>query len=287
MTLTIRRATPADAPILGQIIKSAFDGIAQQHNFPLDFASPDMAMGMATAFTGHPKIYGVVAEIDGRVVGSNFLDERNVIAAVGPISVDPTAQAKGVGRRLMQAVIEHGRTSPGIRLVQDAFNSRSLSLYASLGFDVAEPLSLITGKCSDVAPVELEVRPIQESDFAGCTELCQRVHGFDRTNELRDTNQMCGSQVLVRKGKIAAYMAAPTMWFLNHAVAETEQDLRDLLLGVSAGASAPLSFLLPTRQASLFRWCLGEGLRVLKPMTLMVMGEYQQPKGAYFTSVGY
>ena len=50
---------------------------------------------------------------------------------------------------------------------------------------------------------------------------------------------------------------------------------------------APLSFLLPTRQAGLFRWCLGQGLRVVKTMTLMAMGEYVEPRGSFITSVGY
>ena len=47
------------------------------------------------------------------------------------------------------------------------------------------------------------------------------------------------------------------------------------------------NMLLPVRQAALFRWCLAEGLRVVKPMTLMTMGEYRQPSGSYFVSVLY
>jgi predicted N-acetyltransferase YhbS len=287
MTLHIRRITAADIPACGRIIKSAFDGIARAHNFPLDFVSPEMAMGVAEGFTNHPQIYGVLAEQDGRVVGSNFLDQRNAVSAVGPISVDPDAQAKGVGRRLMTAVLEHGRAAMGIRLVQDAFNTRSMSLYASLGFDVKEPLALMSGKTCSVPAADDEVRPLEDADLPACAELCRKVHGFDRTAELRDTNQMFGSQVLVRGGRVMAYLAAPGMWFLNHAVAQTEQDLRSLLVGASASGTSPLSFLLPTRQAGLFRWAIGEGLRVVKPMTLMSMGEYQEPRGAYLTSVGY
>ena len=40
----------------------------------------------------------------------------------------------------MQAVMEDGKNAAGIRLVQDAFNTVSLPLYASLGFEVVEPL---------------------------------------------------------------------------------------------------------------------------------------------------
>jgi hypothetical protein len=44
---------------------------------------------------------------------------------------------------------------------------------------------------------------------------------------------------------------------------------------------------LPTRQASFFQWSLSEGFRAVKPMTLMAMGSYQEPKGCYFPSVLY
>ena len=41
------------------------------------------------------------------------------------------------------------------------------------------------------------------------------------------------------------------------------------------------------RQAGLFPWCLAGGLRVVKPMTLMTMGAYAEPRGCYLPSVGY
>ena len=48
---------------------------------------------------------------------------------------------------LMEAVIERGKSAAGIRLGQDAFNTASLSLYSSLGFDVKEPLCLKSQAC--------------------------------------------------------------------------------------------------------------------------------------------
>ena len=44
-----------------------------------------------------PSVWGVVAEVEGRVVGSNFLDERSPIRGVGPITVDPRGQNAGSG----------------------------------------------------------------------------------------------------------------------------------------------------------------------------------------------
>ena len=55
-------------------------------------------------------------------------------------------QGGGVGRRLMEAVLERANGAAGIRLLQDAFNMRSLALYASLGFEVREPVLVMTGR---------------------------------------------------------------------------------------------------------------------------------------------
>ena len=49
----------------------------------------------------------------------------------------------------------------------------------------------------------------------------------------------------------------------------------------------PVSFLLPTRQSDLFRWCLQKGMRVIKPMTLMSMDEYLEAAGLLFNFGGY
>jgi predicted N-acetyltransferase YhbS len=290
--ITIRRVTPADAPEIARIVFDAFGSIAGRHNFPLDFPAPEMAAGMTQMMVSHPQVFGVVAERDGRVVGSNFLDQRDAIAGVGPITVDPNHQSSGVGRRLMQAVIERGRSSSaaGIRLVQDAFNTASMSLYTSLGFDPREPLALMRGKPRDrFNRNNGEVRSVAAGDIESCAALCTRVHGFDRAQELRDATRMFGSMLLQRNGRVVAYASAPTFWFANHGVAETEADMRDLLLGAGDTTSdqQPLTLLVPIRHASLFRWLLGQGLRVLKPMTLMSMGEYHDPNGCSYPSVAY
>jgi hypothetical protein len=47
----------------------------------------------------------------------------------------------------MEAAIDHFASSnvAGIRLVQTAYNNRSLCLYTRLGFQTREPLSVIQG----------------------------------------------------------------------------------------------------------------------------------------------
>src|SRR6516165_3982985 len=104
MTLVLRPGTPADAVACGSICFEAFKAINDEHNFPWDFPSAEVATGLLTMMLSHGGFYSVVAEDAGKVVGSNFLDERGPIAGVGPITVDPASQNQTVGRRLMSAV---------------------------------------------------------------------------------------------------------------------------------------------------------------------------------------
>ena len=298
MTIRIRPMTQEDVETCGRICYAAFRDIAERHNFRPDFPTAERAIQLMQLLFENPAVFSVVGDRDGEVVGSNHLVEYDAIGGVGPITVDPNAQAKGVGRMLMEAVIERGKAnasqsedrikSAGIRLVQDSFNTTSISLYASLGFDVREPLALMEGQLSGDVPPDVTVRAIREEDYASCAELCRLVHGFDRLNELKHTPPFLTSFVAVRDGRITAYASAPQFWALNHAVAETLSDMCAVLTGASNLLQGePISFLLPTRQSSLFRWCLRKGLRVLKPMTLMSMGEYHEPRSCYLPSVGY
>ena len=284
--VTLREPTPDDGPALAQIVFDAFGGIHDHHRFERDFPALEVAAGVIDNWLAHPSIWGVVAEVDGRVVGSNFLDERDPIRGVGPITVDPNGQNAGVGRKLMEAVIERGAGAPGIRLLQDAFHMRSLCLYESLGFDVKEPVAVTTGKPRSAPDDAVEVRPLTEDDVEECGALCERVHGFSRANELRDATHAFAPFVAVRDGRITAYGSSVTLWPMNHGVAESDGDMRALLLGAAAAIDDPIAFLVPLR-SPLFRWSLSEGLRLVKPMNVMAMGEYDEPRGSWYPSVLY
>lgn len=286
MSVIIREINIGDAEIAGKFIYEAFRGIAEQHNFPLDFPSEEAARGFAQMWISHPQIYGVAAE-NREFMGSNFLTEFDEIRGVGPITVSPNVQARGTGRKLMEAVIERGKDAAGIRLVQAAYNTRSMSLYASLGFDIKEPLALMEGKPTGEVSEDVTVRPMTADDLEACGALCKKVHGFARNGELGLCLQGFKPFVAIRKDRIAAYASTLSMWHLNHGVAENERDLQDLLVLASAKLGEPVSFLLPTRQATFHRWALQAGLRMAQPMTLMATGEYHEPKGSWFPSVLY
>src|ERR1700733_9865689 len=104
--VTIRTATPDDNSICGQICYDAFLNISTAHGFPCDFPGPEATTRLLSMMFLNPSCYCVVAEVGGRIVGSNCLYESSLIGGVGPVTVDPDAQHVGIGRKLMQAVME-------------------------------------------------------------------------------------------------------------------------------------------------------------------------------------
>jgi hypothetical protein len=70
---------------------------------------------------------------------------------------------------------------------------------------------------------------------------------------------------------------------LYRAGLATNEDLKALI--AAAPAFQGSGILVPTRNAGLFRWCLENGLRVVQPMTLMTVGLYNEPAGAYLPSI--
>jgi GNAT superfamily N-acetyltransferase len=285
LTLKIRRAGSGDAERCGEILYEAFHDIASHHNFTPDFPEASVAIGVLTMMFSHPGFYCVVAEQNGRIIGSNCMDERSSIAGIGPITIDPEAQNRNGGRQLMQAVLDRAAEQKfsGVRLIQSGYHGRSLALYAKLGFAVREPLACMQGSGMERQTPGYTVRPATDADAPACSDLCRRVHGHDRGGELSDSIGQRTAVVAESRGRIVAY--ATSLSFFGHAAGETTEDLQALI--TAAPAYGGPGILVPVRNSQLFGWCLASGLRVTQPMTLMTMGMYNEPAGAYLPSIAF
>jgi GNAT superfamily N-acetyltransferase len=283
--VSVREATPEDADSCGRIFYDAFESIAASHNMPVEPGSPAFTRFKAGEMLANGGFGALVVEHDGDVVGSAFVDERGAIAGIGPVTVDPAAQDAGVGRALMEAVLlrERKRGSAGVRLVQTAYHYRSLALYAKLGLVVREPLTVVQGTPPAVSLPGFGVRAACEQDLAVCAELCTRVHGHDRSGELRDAIAAGSAVIVERPGRLSGY--ATGFGYGWHAVAETNDDLIALL--GSAEAFLGLGILVPSRNEELLRWCLAQGLEIVQQSTLMTAGLYNEPAGAWLPSIAY
>ena len=268
--------------------------IADKHGFPADYPSVDVARGLASSLLSNPRFYSVVAEDtstgkDKRmVVGSNFLDERsNLVAGVGPLTIDPKYQNKGAGRQLMINVLERAKNKnfPAIRLLQASYHNRSLALYASLGFEVREPISTMQGKPIQETIPGRSVRTATESDIESCNAICKAVHGHDRNGELRDSIKQGSAKVVLHGYKITGYTCGLT--YFNHSVGLTNDDLKALISSATGDYYEGPGILIPIRNTQLFRWCLNNGLRLVQQLILMTIGLYNEPAGSYMPSILY
>jgi GNAT superfamily N-acetyltransferase len=285
-----------DTDKLGKIIFEAFSAIADKHNFPPDFPSVEVARDLAFLLLSNPRFYSVVAEDTtsggenkDHVVGSNFLDERsNIVAGIGPLTIDPKYQNKGTGRQLMINVLERAKNKnfSSIRLLQASYHSRSLALYATLGFEIREPISNMQGKpIQEVIPGR-SVRTATKSDIESCNAICNAVHGHDRNGELQDSIKQGSAKVVLHGDKITGYTCGLT--FFNHSVGLSNDDLKALISSATDNHSyGGPGILIPSRNTQLFRWCLNNGLKLVQQLTLMTLGMYNEPAGSYMPSILY
>lgn len=283
--LKLRAGSLTDAERSGMICYEAFKTIAEEHAFPPDFPSPEIAIELMHMMLGRPDVFALVAELNGEIIGSNFLWEGGSVAGVGPISIDPAEQNGGIGRRLMEAVITRAEQQGigAVRLVQAAYHTRSLSLYTKLGFSPREPLVLLQGRPLGLKLSGYVVRLASESDIGAASDVSRHVHGHDRTGELIDAISRQAATVVEHKGRVTGYTTG--IGFFGHAVGTTTEDVKALIAAATA-FDGP-GFLLPIRDSDLFRWCLQNGLQVVQPMTLMSMGPYQEPRGSFLPSILY
>jgi hypothetical protein len=87
--------------------------------------------------------------------------------------------------------------------------------------------------------------------------------------------------VVERGSRVTGY--ATNLGFFGHSTAETNVDLQSLI--ASAESFTGPGILVPSRNNTLLRWCLANGLRVVQPMTLMSRGLYNDPAGAWLPSI--
>jgi predicted N-acetyltransferase YhbS len=285
MDIRIRRATREDAAVCGDICYRAFGELADHHRFSREFPSVEMAVGVLTSMMSNPRCYGVVAEVDGRVAGSNFQDERATIAGIGPISVDPEVQNSGAGRAMMQHMLDRvsEHRMAGVRLVQVAYHNRSFSLYTKLGFETREPLSVMVGQPIKESIPGYNVRLAIEADVAACNDLHFATHGHERSGELRDAITAGSANVVEHLGRITGYATA--IGYAGYAVGESNEELKALISAATGFAGCGPQ--IPSRNGELLRWCYSKGLRLMQINTLMSVGMYNEPRMPFIPSILY
>ncbi|HEY8667269.1 MAG TPA: GNAT family N-acetyltransferase [Tepidisphaeraceae bacterium] len=280
----LTEATAQDIPALGRILYQAFRDFQMRHGFPPDFANEQAAvhvMGLLVQ-TGH--FQTVVARAGGRAIGSNFLSLFGDVGGVGPITVDSARQGAGVGRALMQAILDHAhrRGLTRIRLMQDAHNLASFSLYCSLGFDWKETCAFM--QINSFGGGDQTVGESTPSDLPEIADLSLRLNKVDRSREIAFALENGAPPLLRRRDRRLVGYLSPGM--LGHAAAESADDLLALIAEMSWRQPQEFSRIFcPLNHAELYRTLLKNGCRAIRMMNLMAIGPYEPPHGVCLPSI--
>ena len=271
-------------PELARICHEAFSTLQDRHGVQRDIPNLETGMLLMSHIAARSDYTGVVATIEDRVVGSNFLLHSDDVAGIGPITVDPKVQSRGIGRALMEWIINESnrRGIRQTRLFQESINTTSLSLYTNLGFNWRASAGLMQAKSAMMD--DPLIRPLTVNDLDSIKSLSQSAYGFSRAG---DTAQLLAAQfpgfVREREGRAVGYLIFS---LLGHGGAETEEDLLALISHAARHVPPSMAvFICPLNRPDFFRRVLAEGHRTIKLLSYMSLGEFMEPSGAYLPSI--
>jgi predicted N-acetyltransferase YhbS len=289
MSLIIRPIEQNDAESCGKVGYEAHKTISSVHGYPSEQPSEEFGIGLIRRLLDNPNSWGVLAERQGKTLGSIFLHRfpPSPVAVIGPLTVHPSAEG-GVGRMLMDAALiqAHIQDHDQIRLVQSPSHIRSFVLYTKSGFTLREPLMLMQGQPfkgwnnTGSANVRL-VR--DDNDISACSELCKSVYGFSRELELRQAKDQGVATMIERDGVITDYAAG--IGIFCHAVARSNEELKGLI--ANAYTILGPGFFVPARNHEIINWLLESGFQIGWPANLMTIGPYQEPIKPFLPSLAY
>ncbi|MGB7883349.1 MAG: GNAT family N-acetyltransferase [Nitrososphaeraceae archaeon] len=266
---------------------------AQDHFFrsrPSEQPSEEFGIGLIRSLLENPNSWGVLAERQGKTLGSIFLHKfpPSPVAVIGPLTVHPSAEGGDVGRMLMDAALTQAyeQNYDQIRLVQSPSHIRSFVLYTKCGFTLREPLLLMQGQplknINNTSSANFH--PVRnDNDVSVCNELCKSVHGFSMELELRQAKDHGVATMIEQDGIVTGYAAG--LGILGHAVAKSNEELKALIINASAILGP--GFFVPARNHELVNWLFKNAFQIGWPANLMTIGPYQDPVTPFLPSLAY
>lgn len=285
MAFELRRMTRADVPEVGRIGVEAFNDLMARHNRPPLYPDPQVGPLAATAyFTSDPECSLVAVEGE-RLVGSIFYRRRGETVSVGPATVAPQSQGHGIGRALLEAVIEREPKARSMRIMQDSLNLASFELLVRIGYSLGEEVAMFTLPAGfrEEREVDGAIRPAAGDDMNDILAMDRRLVGSDRRKDFEFLRRF-GKLLVVHSGRslrgYLAQMPTPGRTMLGPGGAEDPEVLSRLVYHAVGETLGELSLLLPAWSRENVKALLDGGFRLVGLANLMYRGEWQQPAGA-------
>ena len=150
------------------------------------------------------------AEVDGRLVGSNFATQWGSVGFFGPLTIDPEFWDRGVGKRLLEPIVDlfnqWGTTHTG--LFTFPHSQKHVGLYQKFGFWPRFLTALMSkpveNKAGETEWSTFSQAPADKRDqiISACRQLTDSIYeGLDLTGEIEAVaKQNLGDTVLLSTG---------------------------------------------------------------------------------------
>lgn len=188
--ITYRRMAEADLP--------AAQSLSQAMRWPHRLEDWQLVYGLGTGF---------VAEVEGTVIGTALSwKQGGGHGTLGMIIVSADQQGKGIGRKLMNLVLDALGNDRCTRLIATPAGQ---PLYESLGFRTTGTIHQHQGTLASIAPVSLapqeRVRLATPEDAPGIVALANHATGMGRDEVIRQLLNVAEAAVLERNGELAGF----------------------------------------------------------------------------------
>lgn len=224
---------------------------------------------------------GIAAVAAGRVIGTAMsfpIDDR--VARIGMVIVDPAAQGRGLGRRLMTALLAQ-ITQPGVILAATAAGE---PMYERMGFVAVGHVMQYQGTAVAAAGRSPGVTAAAAADGDAVRAIDRAATGLDRRRLLAVLGDAGEVAVLRRAGEITGYAICRRFGrgaLIGPVVASNTTDaqvLADHWISRHAGSFVRIDVADPAFDEA---WLQARGLAPVAPATTMLRGTNPRASGPH------
>ncbi|MEU7291821.1 GNAT family N-acetyltransferase [Streptomyces exfoliatus] len=193
------------------------------------------------------------------------------LAAIGMVLVAERYARQGVGRRLMQHVVEEAGDTP-LTLYATA---NGQPLYEQLGFTETTRAEMVRGHFTFSTPAPaIPVRPATADDLQAVLRLDHEIFGLDRTHMITRLPAFADHlRVAEEDGEITGFAAAwPNMdtHVIGPLIARDTPTAQALFASLAKASDRPLRTDIDVRHTALLRWAKENGIDSIATTSLMV-----------------
>ncbi|HTG47163.1 MAG TPA: GNAT family N-acetyltransferase [Actinomycetota bacterium] len=287
---TIRPITPEEIPVCSRIFYEAMNELHVRKHLPAEDGSDDAWIRTALGRGLRTDPGSTLLALDGdEPVAFGSASRRGDYWFLAFLFVLPTAQARGVGRSILDVLLPADRADLRLATVVESFQPVSTGLYASFGMTPRTPMYRLTGLRDPSAlpplPNGVTAEPLTEDLLDACAPLTREVLGFERPDDLRDWlgDAVTARAYRRRDGGVIGYgFLDGENW--TSPVASTDEPLSaaivgDLLRGTEAPQEAKIGVL--GWSGTLLRTLLGAGMRIDQDPYIYCATDTDLPHPAY------